>query len=356
MKTLVIRAPHGVENPDNFKKLGFSTFRYNLLNPVNPTEPPIMGVRTTKEKTIIQIEGAIIYKAGNGSAINFSTPYDGEVEFDANVTGIEVFFAFVPSKQSGAIRISNQGGDAMSWMHSPYTRGNVEILLEPSELKDTREAFNDFTPPNGNYKPKFTLIGDINGFSENTKLVNFSIQSNLQVKSDLRNKYWKKELPSTVEDFSVFTSTFDADIDLSIFEKHVPASIIILNNNYVRMFGNVNKILSSGQIVGINGNNSHDGLFGTINSLGVNIKTAQIKAPNLAGGYTTRTFTTAGSVSIKIDAPKVSAADWDLLLSDLANKAPNISGGVVQVNKRTSASDASIATLTSKSISVIVGF
>lgn len=352
MKTLVIRTPDVVGNPEDFKRIGYTNIGYTAkLGLINPAKPPIIRFRFKSggiPKVIIA--GATIYGANysNGS-IDFGTPYTGSISF-TDATGLGAAFAFVPTKESGFIRISNTG-DAIETFCSPVTfDDSVVIDIEPSELKNTWVIFGEVENPAG-YKNRFDLTGDINGFS-NDALTNFLLPHATVIQSKLRNAVWDKKLPASTLTFNIGASPIKADLDMSIF-GHALNGLDIRNNVGLRLLGDMTQALNVSGNVLIKDNYSQDEVTGSLNGLSPNVRRVDIVFPNIGGGYTSRTYL-YNIEAMLITAPKVPATDYDLLLSDLAN-SPAVQSTYIALSKRTSASDASVATLVAKGCTIVIG-
>lgn len=354
MKTLLLRSPGVVNNPEDFKRIGHSNIGYTAdLNAINPSQPALFGFHAGEGLTTVHIEGATMYRV-NGGVIDFANPSDGQLSWDINVDGATTTFAFTPTKEKGYIRILNKGSNISNFLGAYTTSDAIQFRIEPAEFKNIRNFVWDFSVPAG-YTQKFTLIGDINGFSSSTKLTTFGLSAGVPITTDFNFAYWDKPLPATLTNFSVTAALFKGDIDLSVFKNTDLAELRVYTNLGIRFFGDVSHLLATASQMILWENFSHEGVTGSLNAIATNFEQILLNAPNLTGGYTTRTFTMS-FVNLKINAPKIAASQWDLLLSDLANKAPSLTGGVVQVSKRTAASDASVATLTAKGVSVIIGF
>lgn len=355
MDTLILRSPGVVNNSEDFKRIGHSNIGYTAnLGAINPSQPALFGfnMEVSESPITVTIEGATIYRI-SGGVIDFANPTDGVMTWDQDQTGGFVGIAFVPTKEKGYVRISSKGSTIRQFLGAYTANDAIQIEIEPSELKNYQLFVYDFAVPAG-YVPKFKLTGDINGFSNSTKTETFDISASIQLSQDFNKSYWDKPLADTFQNISLLNSPLNADIDLSIFDNCTPAEIRIFSNLGLRFFGSINHCLASVPTLIILSNYSEEGITGSLGSIATNFTAINIHAPNLAGGYTTRTFTMS-FVNLKINAPKIAATQWDLLLSDLANSA-SITGGVVQVNKRTAASDAAVTTLTNKGVTVIIGF
>lgn len=353
MKTLILRSPGVVDNPEEFKRIGHSNIGYTAdLNAINPSQPALFGFHAGEGLTTVHIEGATMYRV-NGGVIDFANPSDGQLSWDINVDGSTTTFAFTPTKEKGYIRILNKGSNISNFLGAYTTSDAIQFKIDPAELKNMRNFVWDFPVPGG-YSQKLTLIGDINGFSNSDKLITIGLPSGTSIITDFSYAYWSKPLPTTLTNFYGYQTSFKADIDLKIFDQTDLTELRVSNNLGLRFFGDISHLLTTASQMILWENFSHEGVTGSLGSIATNFEQILLNAPNLGGGYTTRTFTMS-IVNLKINAPKIAATQWDLLLSDLANSA-SITGGVVQINKKTAASDASVATLMTKGVTVIVGF
>lgn len=352
METLILRAPGTVANPENFKRVGFSSFTYTA-DLSGTVYPAIMQVIFNSDKLKVRIEGATLYNA-YGGVIDTANPYQDEMNFDQNVTGVTVVFAFVPTKEKGKIRISNTGG-TFRYISPGYTaEDKIKIYIDPTELKNYVNAFGEAPTPGG-YARRTYFEGDINGFSESNQALTIVFVTGDNIVNAFTYDVWEKPLPPTITNFSIYSSKLKADINLDIFKNAAPIEVAIAGNLGIKVFGSINRALANFPSVVIFSNYSQDGITGSLGSLGTGFANININVPNLTGGYTSRNWPGA-FINLRINAPKVPAADWDLLLSDLSTKAPALAGGVLQINKRTAASDAHVVDLTNKGVSVIIGF
>lgn len=353
MKSLIIRTPETVSNPDEFKKVGFTNIPYTAnLGAVDATKPPIIRFRFTGGATVnVEVNGATLYKVNNTTGVvDFTTPYDGSLTL-TDATGVAAAFAFVPTKSKGQIRITNTGNTLVQFQMPATANTAVEIQFEPSELKNIQSYFiNELGLAAGYVNTRLKLVGDVNGFSASDRLTQISIVSAL-AESSFRNAVWDKKLPATFKIISMSAPRIKADIDLNVFPSNMTLFDLRANTG-VSLFGDVYNVLSTKGNVMIKDNFSQDKITGSLNGLSPDVKRVDVVLPNIGAGYTSRTYTYKIE-AVVISAPKVPATDFDLLLSDLAN-SPAVTGTPIRISSRTAASDASVAALVAKGCTVVI--
>lgn len=339
-----------MDNPDLFKRVGFTTLEYTAdLAAIDATKLPIIRFASTYNVPInVIIEGATIYKVNYNNGAIIATPYTDSVSF-SDVGNSTVAFAFLPTRPNGVIRITNTGGTLLVMQAISAANNAIKINVDPTELNGIQSLFATSTSSPTGYAPRFNLIGDVNGLSS-PNLTTLSL-STVNTTSNFRNPVLNKKFPETLTLISINGTMVKMDIDLDT----LPTSLInldIRNNIGVRLFGDASKLLAVKDSIVLKDNQPNNDITGSLNGLSTQITVLDVVLPNIGAGYTSRTFTKK-PVAFYISARKVPATDFDLLLSDLAN-SPIVTGTAIKISSRTSASDASVATLVSRGCTVVI--
>lgn len=358
MNTLVLKTVDAVSNPDIFKRIGYSNFKYTAnLSAIDPTKPPILGFGffAGSGETRVEIDGATIYKIV-GSTPDFTTPYNGVVTLSAAETG-DRGIAFVPTKSTGFVRIKNGLASKIEKIGSFFTNNDSVLpYLDLDEFQAPATSINNvaITTPSG-YSKSYVISGDINSLSRNASFYNFYGNADLFPVQKLSNTVWNEKIKSAnVRVVELNTSRLTLSIDVSIFPAAMILGITIVSSKGITLYGDISTVLAAPYTLIMRDNLSQAGITGSINSLSTARASLDLNAPNLTGGYTSRAYT--GVITRwRVLSDKVTAADYDLVLSDLATRAANMAAGAaIQVSRRTSASDASVATLVGKGCTVVV--
>ena len=227
---------------------------------------------------------------------------------------------------------------------------DFDAMVQSSSFFNNHQVVSGYTPTGTN------IFGDINSITyANSAGASVIIAPEVVIIDKLSNSTLTRKFKSGTN-LNLYIPRFGGvklTVDLSVFDNIVNMNNFNLPSSFVAK-GNVNHVLSIANKIELKTLDT-TGVTGSINNISSTVTSVSLNIRNLTGGYTSRNY--KGAITkFEVLSDLITESDYDLILSDLANKAPLLSNNAtIQLSRRSAASDASVSTLQSKGCTVIIG-